>query len=146
MKTEEILTLIQAVSDSSLQTFVLEEGTQKICLSKQAQTVEKKEKEIAQTTQVQTLLKQTEKETSKTTTSEKIICSPLVGVFYTSPQEGADPYIQVGQSIKKGQVVGIVEAMKLMNEIESEYEGVVEEIFVKNEQMVEYGQPLVRVR
>jgi acetyl-CoA carboxylase biotin carboxyl carrier protein len=48
--------------------------------------------------------------------------------------------------VKKGQTIGIVEAMKLMNEIESEYDGVVEEVFVANEQMVEYGQPLIRVR
>lgn len=76
----------------------------------------------------------------------KMIESPMVGTFYASASEGGEPFVRVGDTVKKGQVIGIVEAMKLMNEIESEYSGVVEEIFVENEQMVEYGQPLVRVR
>ena len=56
------------------------------------------------------------------------------------------PFVKVGDTVKKGQVLGIVEAMKLMNEIESEYDGVVEAILVKNEEVVEYGQPLFRIR
>ena len=56
------------------------------------------------------------------------------------------PYVQVGDAVKKGQVLAIVEAMKLMNEIESEYDGIVEEILVENAQGVEYGQPLFRIR
>lgn len=76
----------------------------------------------------------------------ELIKSPLVGTFYASPSEGADPYVQVGDHIKKGQVVGIVEAMKLMNEIESDYDGIVEEILVSNEENVEYGQPMFRIK
>lgn len=76
---------------------------------------------------------------------EKVICSPLVGTFYSAKEEGAEPFIKVGDTIKKGQVIGIVEAMKLMNEVESEYDGVVLEILVENEDMVEYNQPLVRI-
>ncbi len=72
--------------------------------------------------------------------------SPLVGTFYCAPSEGADPYVKVGDVVKKGQVLGIVEAMKLMNEIESEFDGEVVEILVENEQMVEYGQPLFVIR
>jgi acetyl-CoA carboxylase biotin carboxyl carrier protein len=78
--------------------------------------------------------------------SGKPVVSPMVGTFYAAPSEGEEPFVKVGDTVKKGQTIGIVEAMKLMNEIESEYDGVVEEVFVANEQMVEYGQPLIRVR
>ena len=71
--------------------------------------------------------------------------SPLVGTFYAAPAEDADPYVSVGDTVKKGQVMAIVEAMKLMNEIESDFDGTVEEIYVENGQAVEYGQPLFRL-
>lgn len=74
------------------------------------------------------------------------ISSPMVGTFYAAPAEDQAPFVTEGDTVRKGQVIGIVEAMKLMNEIESEYDGVVEEILVKNEQLVEYGQPLMRLR
>ena len=74
-----------------------------------------------------------------------VINSPLVGTVYLAPEEGAKPFVQVGDIVKKGQVVAIVEAMKLMNEIESEFDGVVTKVLVENEQTVEYGQPLFEV-
>ena len=77
--------------------------------------------------------------------SDKIVVSPLVGTFYSSSSPEAESFVKVGDQVKKGQVLGIVEAMKLMNEIESEYDGVVEEIMVGNEEVVEYGQPLFRI-
>ena len=72
--------------------------------------------------------------------------SLLVGTFYAAPSEEAAPFVCVGDTVKKGQTLAIVEAMKLMNEIESEFDGVVEEILVKNGQAVEYGQPLFRLK
>lgn len=72
----------------------------------------------------------------------KTIYSPLVGVFYAAPSEDAAPFVQIGDFVKKGQVLGIIEAMKLMNEIESECDGVITQICVNNQQTVEYGQPL----
>ena len=72
----------------------------------------------------------------------KQIVSPLVGTFYNSASPDDEPMVNVGDTVKKGQVIGIIEAMKLMNEIESEYDGVVKEILVNNEDVVEYGQPL----
>ena len=68
--------------------------------------------------------------------------SPLVGTFYAAPSEDADPFVKIGDKVKKGQGLAIVEAMKLMNEIESEFDGTVKEILVENEQMVEFGQPM----
>ena len=75
----------------------------------------------------------------------KIIESPLVGTFYAAPAEDAEPFVSVGSAVKKGQTLAIVEAMKLMNEIESDYDGTVAEILVENGQPVEYGQPLFRI-
>lgn len=78
--------------------------------------------------------------------SDNIVVSPLVGTFYNSPSPDAESFVKVGDTVRKGQVLGIIEAMKLMNEIESEYDGVVEAILIKNEEVVEYGQPLFRIR
>ena len=75
----------------------------------------------------------------------QIVKSPLVGTFYAAPAEDADPFVRTGDKIKQGQVLAIVEAMKLMNDIESEYEGEIAEIYVENGQSVEYGQPLFRI-
>ena len=70
------------------------------------------------------------------------VTSPIVGTFYRSPSPDADPYVEEGESVKKGQVLCIVEAMKLMNEIESEVDGRLVKILVENTKSVEYGQAL----
>ena len=75
----------------------------------------------------------------------KTVTSPLVGTFYSAAGPDAEDYVKVGDKVKKGQVLCIIEAMKLMNEIESEFDGEIAEILVKNEQMVEFGQPLFRI-
>ncbi|MFX1761039.1 acetyl-CoA carboxylase biotin carboxyl carrier protein [Paraburkholderia sp. A1RI-2L] len=71
-----------------------------------------------------------------------VVTSPMVGTFYRAPSPGADPFVQVGDTVKEGQTLCIIEAMKLLNEIESDAAGVVKEILVENGQAVEYGQPL----
>jgi len=74
--------------------------------------------------------------------SVHVVKSPMVGTFYASSSPDSDPFVSVGTAVKKGDVLCIVEAMKLMNEIEAEYDGVCEKVFVKNAQALEYGQPL----
>ena len=73
------------------------------------------------------------------------IMSPMVGTFYSAPSPDAPLFVEVGDSVRKGQVVCIIEAMKLMNEIESDCDGVVKECLVENAQGVEFGQPLFRI-
>ena len=73
------------------------------------------------------------------------IKSPMVGTFYKSPEPGTKAYVSVGDRVSKGQIVCIIEAMKIMNEIESEYSGVVREILVEDAQPVEYGQVLFKI-
>ena len=74
-----------------------------------------------------------------------MLTSPFVGTFYRAPSPESPAFAEVGQAVRKGQVVCIVEAMKLMNEIESEFDGKILEILVKNAEHVEYGQPLFRI-
>lgn len=75
-----------------------------------------------------------------------MVPDPIVGVFYAAPTESAAPYVALGDRVKKGQTLCIVEAMKLMNEIAAEEEGVIAEICAANGQVVEYGTPLFRIR
>lgn len=79
-------------------------------------------------------------------TEDCIIRSPLVGVFYASPTESAGPYVTVGDHVKQGQTLCIVEAMKMFNEITAETDGIISEICASNGQMVEYGTELFRIR
>jgi acetyl-CoA carboxylase biotin carboxyl carrier protein len=72
--------------------------------------------------------------------------SPMVGTFYAQPAPDKPPFVKVGDKVKKGQIICIIEAMKLMNEIECEYDGEIAEILVQNEAMVEYGQPLFLIK
>jgi acetyl-CoA carboxylase biotin carboxyl carrier protein len=74
-----------------------------------------------------------------------VITSPIVGTFYRAPAPDKPPYVEPGATVKKGQVICIVEAMKLMNEIESEFEGRVTAILVEDGEPVEFGQPLMRI-
>jgi acetyl-CoA carboxylase biotin carboxyl carrier protein len=75
-----------------------------------------------------------------------VLTSPIVGTFYSSPQPDAPSFVEVGSRVKKGQVLCIVEAMKLMNEIESDVDGVVTRIFPQNAQPVEFGEPLFAIK
>lgn len=78
--------------------------------------------------------------------SGNIIKSPMVGTFYIKPSPSANPYVEVGNNVKKGDTLCIIEAMKLMNEIESEFDGEVVDILVKDDEMVEYGKPLFIIK
>ena len=136
MEFDKIVKLIHAVGESGLSEFSFEEGALKISMrggEKQGKTVEFLPKAVE--------IKEEIKEKTAVITG-KTVKSPLVGTFYAAPSPEAETLVKKGDSLKKGQVLGIVEAMKLMNEIESEYDGVVEDILIGNEDTVEYGQPL----
>lgn len=74
------------------------------------------------------------------------VTSPLVGVFYAAPAENAEPYVAIGDHVKKGQTLCIIESMKLMNEITAEEDGIISEICVTNDQVVEFGTELFRIK
>lgn len=79
-------------------------------------------------------------------TEGKEIKSPMVGVFYAAASPDSEPYVQVGQAVKKGDTLCIIEAMKLMNEINAEESGVITEICAKNGDLVQFGQPLFKIK
>lgn len=163
MEIKDIIELMKAASDNGLTGFELEQGDTKIVMKREKKQV------VQMVSQNADLLsggqvsggavsftaanaEENSKEVSGAAsvtdgmTSDKIVTCPLVGTFYSSPAPDAEDFVKVGDQVKKGQTIGIVEAMKLMNEIECEYDGVVEAILVKNEETVEYGQPLFRIR
>jgi acetyl-CoA carboxylase biotin carboxyl carrier protein len=74
------------------------------------------------------------------------VASPMVGVFFAAPEADGKPYVKLGDHVKKGDILCIIEAMKLMNEIAAEHDGVIEEICVGNKQVVDFGHPLFRIR
>ena len=149
MEFDKIKELIEAVSKSNLTRFEMEEGNLEISMrtDKDGKNVILTSPESAVAVPaVPAAAAQSAPAVKEEPASGNVVKSPLVGTFYCAPSEGADPYVKVGDVVKKGQVLGIVEAMKLMNEIESEFDGEVVEILVENEQMVEYGQPLFVIR
>lgn len=145
MNVEQIVELIQAVSASSIGELNYEEGNLKISLKKEENnTVFTSAEPVSCAVPKPMVVSETKAELPAA--DEKVIKSPLVGTFYAAPAENAEPFIKVGDQVQEGKVLGIVEAMKLMNEIESEFDGVIEKILVENGEIVEYGQPLFVVR
>lgn len=86
------------------------------------------------------------KETQSEEVSGNIVKSPIVGTFYAAPAPDKPPFVKVGDSVKKGDVIMIIESMKLMNEIQSDFDGVVEKILVSDGQAVEFDQPIMIIR
>ena len=154
MEFENLLTLIKTVSDSELTDFDYEENGTRIRLKKKKETVvvsgTSSNVPVMGLENIQTVENAAAVNTANTQEDNSepegmIVKSPLVGTFYAAPAEDADPFVSVGDPVKKGQTLAIVEAMKLMNEIESDFDGKVAEIYVENGQAVEYGQPLFRI-
>lgn len=151
MEFENLLRLVDAVSKSEVTELKYEDNGVKIQLRKKTKAVSAEKIAISgiseKSPQIQvSQIPEAENPDVEDTDDCHVIRSPLVGTFYATPSEEAEAFVSVGSTVKKGQTLGIVEAMKLMNEIESEFDGVVEEILVKNQDAVEYGQPLFRIR
>lgn len=153
--------LIKIVNESDLRELELEEAGLKIRMSKNIYSDRNdKVKEVntisvpvvtnesVVTNEVNIVDKKEEAVTIEKNSLEDciIVKSPMVGTFYAAPSEGAEPFVKVGEKVSKGGILCIVEAMKLMNEIECENDGVIAEILVSNGEVVEYGQPLIAIR
>lgn len=159
MEIENLLALIDKVSASDLTDFSFEEGNIRLSMGKKKKNVIvtasgegaaapalTAEMPVISRISAATLADQAGSGNTSDNENENVITAPLVGTFYNSSSPDAEPFVQVGDTVKKGQILGIIEAMKLMNEIESEFDGVVEEILAESQQMVEYGQPLFKIR
>lgn len=155
MELEKIIELIHTVSESNLTQFTMEEGNLKISMKTDKQTKVIAAPQavaavpaavVTETVQASVPAQENTQQAQEETLDGNVVKSPLVGTFYNAPSPDAEPYVKVGDTVKKGQVLAIVEAMKLMNEIESEFDGTVEKILVSNEEVVEYGQPLFVIK
>ena len=147
MDYNEIRKIIQDMGESKIDTLEIEfpDGL-KIKMDKGKNNVETS----SQNTQVIPVVSNEVVNNIKTETKQeeeyKIIKSPMVGTFYSKSSPKAEPFVKVGDKVKKGQVVCIVEAMKLMNEIEAEFDGEIVEVCKKDEDMVEYGTTLFKLK
>ncbi|MGB3985634.1 MAG: acetyl-CoA carboxylase biotin carboxyl carrier protein [Limnochordia bacterium] len=144
MKTAEIKELIAIFNESDITELVLELDNLKLHLSKLKVSAPQQAAQHVPQPSATAGTKKAEPQQPSQEQPAKLreVLAPMVGVFYRAPSPGADPYVEVGSFVEKGQTLCIIEAMKLMNEIESEYRGQVVEILVENGQPVEYGQPL----
>ncbi|MDH3197379.1 MAG: acetyl-CoA carboxylase biotin carboxyl carrier protein [Candidatus Krumholzibacteria bacterium] len=148
MRKEEIAELIRLVEDSAIAELEVHHGRRKIRISKVGSAAASAATGASATPMVvaaSPALPEAGPGEEKLASNLKQIVSPMVGTFYRAPAPGSEPFVDVGQAVAVGQTVCIVEAMKLMNEIGSDYNGVVRRVLVDNAQPVEYGQPLFLV-
>ena len=148
MNLDKIEKLVKIIEESSLQEFSIQEGDIKIKMSKRtgnsvavpfaAGMGMPVAGAASESTDTEVKTEEVEEET--------YITSPIVGTFYSAPSPEAKAVVKVGDRIKAGETVCILEAMKLMNEIESDFDCEIEAVLVSNEQRVEYGQPLFKVK
>jgi len=146
MDKDFIKELINLIKNSNVKTLKIEEGDFKLHIETHKEVQIAKESEIKKPEEYKHLEVLPPSEDIKVSEEEEkkyhVIKSPLVGTFYRSPAPGAPPFVEVGDIVSPGQVLCIIEALKVMNEIESDVRGRVEKILVENGETVEYGQPL----
>ena len=146
MDFKEIKKLVELMSEMALTEIEVEESGRRIRIRKEL-FAPAREKSLSPLMNHSTEKEPTLQQESKEEDEEKtvLVRSPIVGTFYKSPSPDADAYAEIGETVKKGQILCIVEAMKLMNEIESDVEGKIVEICVEDGAAVEYGEPLFRI-
>lgn len=152
MKYEELRELITHIDESSLAYVDVETESHHVIISKEVPQMRMSQEDSQQ---AQTIIEpsvenevrtvEIPKENVEIEVKGEVIEAPMVGVVYLQATPDADPYVKVGDKVEQGDVICIVEAMKLMNEIQAPFSGVITEVFVQNEEVVEYGQPLLRM-
>ncbi|WP_027327405.1 acetyl-CoA carboxylase biotin carboxyl carrier protein [Helicobacter pametensis] len=152
MNFKEIEKLIELFAQKEISKISLKDGEFELCLEKASLQPSLPQIPLQQVTtrpmdQITTPSIEVTQETPSATSGESglFIESPMVGTFYRCPSPNAAPYVNVGDKIKKGQVIGIVEAMKIMNEIEAEFDCKIVEIVASDAQPVEFGSKLIKV-
>ena len=157
MDNNNLIELMSAFSNSNIYSIELEQNDFKLKMEKKANVINLATNDLADNENIETTYKKQidmskdiiQKEIIESHNSDeeyKIIESPMVGTFYSASSPDSEAFVKLGAKVKQGQIVCIIEAMKLMNEIESDFDGEIVEILVKNEQMVEYGQPLFKLK
>ena len=150
MRKKEIEELIKIVEESKITELEIWEGRQRIRISKGHKTTSSAQIEMpvpleGGAIEEIEMASTNSGEAHKLASNLKQIISPMVGTFYRAPAPEADPFVEIGQMVQLGQTVCIVEAMKVMNEIGSDYNGIIRKVLIDNSEPVEYGQPLFLV-
>ncbi len=148
MDLRKLKTLIDLVSESGVAELEITEGEDRVRIVNRpgtpvAQTVTVAAPAVLPAAVAQPAAPAAAPAAPEPQTNSRSITSPMVGTFYRAPSPGAAPFVEVGDTVKKGQVIGIIEAMKLLNEVEADQDGVVTGFAVENGQPVEFGQPLL---
>lgn len=138
MELEDLKNLIELLKETDITELQLEKDGTKVKIKREKLLSSIEMSALKSTSLHEKIVAETEEETQRLVT----ITSPIVGTFYRSISPETAPFVEVGLKVNKGQVLCIVEAMKLMNEIESDIDGVVVKVLVENGQPVEYGEPL----
>lgn len=138
MDLRKLKTLIDLVSESGIAELEITEGEGKVRIVKFSQTVQP----VAYAPEAAPAAAPVVAPVAPAAPVGHTVKAPMVGTFYRAPNPGSSPFVEVGQSVKEGEPICIIEAMKLLNEIEADKTGVIKEILVENGEPVEYGQPL----
>lgn len=150
MDIKEIKELIKLIDSSSITEFKLDREEFKLSIRKEQTLLKVMDNEPPAYIEKKPMEKKVEPESetveAKLDSDIHFINSPIVGTFYSSPGPDKDPFIKQGSKIKKGDVLCIIEAMKLMNEVTADVDGEIVEVLVKDKSIVEYGEPLFKVR
>ena len=142
MDLRKLKTLIDLVADSGIAELEITEGEGKVRIVKFSQTPPVAPVAEQPAAVVAAAPAAAPAPAAPAAPSGHVVKAPMVGTFYRAPNPGASPFVEVGQSVKEGDALCIIEAMKLLNEIEADKAGVIKEILVENGEPVEYGQPL----
>lgn len=136
MDIRKIRKLIDLMIESDLQSLEVKEGENSIAMARRLP-----EPAVIQAPEPAPVI-----QTKAQTPTGTVECAPMVGVFYTAPNPNEPNFIKVGQAVKAGDTLGIIEAMKIMNPLEATQSGVIAEVLVQNGEVVQYGQPIVRYK
>lgn len=148
MDLRKLKKLIDLVEESGISELELTEGEESVRISRQGQVVQQPQQSTIPQQPTPAVQNQAPTPTASAEAEDIVqdaghaLTSPMVGTFYRSSSPEADPYVEVGSSVKKGDTLCIIEAMKLLNEIEADRDGIIKKIMVENAQPVEFGEPL----
>jgi acetyl-CoA carboxylase biotin carboxyl carrier protein len=152
MDIKEIKELVKLIDSSSITEFLLDKENFKISIKKEQVNYRISDSEQIDNNRQSDAIEKVVESEEKTIDIKKegndihLIKSPIVGMYYSSPSPDEEAFVNVGKKVKKGDVLCIIEAMKLMNEVTSDVDGEIIEALVENKNIVEYGQPLFKVR
>ncbi|CUX19419.1 acetyl-CoA carboxylase biotin carboxyl carrier protein [Clostridium sp. C105KSO13] len=146
MEIEQVIKLIKVVNELSMDDFQMQDKDFQLHITRNQSAQKSSQCSLETTTDYFDVdAKQMGTEAKTQSCSRQVIHSPMVGCFYTAPGRDEAPFVQIGDDFKEGQILGNIEAMKMMNELSSECKGKVVDILAQDGQLVEYGQPLFAI-